>query len=144
MYCSSVWNPWLRKDIDIIEKIQRRLTNTIHELTDLPYIQSLRKLSAFTLPNKQHSLVYKCLLGYLNCSPSDLGLPIVTLCTRGSGLCLCRQPVRNCICASLFSHRAAALWNRLPVSAVTCTSLRTFKLKFYVTYLIFSVAHLDG
>ena len=41
------------KDIDIIEKIQRRFTENIHELKDFTYIQRLRKLSALTLPNRR-------------------------------------------------------------------------------------------
>ena len=44
MYCSPVWNPWIREDIDIIEKIQQRFIKTIHELKNSTYIQRLRKL----------------------------------------------------------------------------------------------------
>ena len=79
-------------------------------------------------------LVYKCLHGDLNWSPSDLGFSLVTSCTRGSRtrcLRLCRQPVRGNICASLFYHRAAASWNRMPVCVVTSTSQWAFKIKLY-------------
>ena len=34
-YCMQAWNPHLRKDVDMLEKIQRRATKLIPELRDL-------------------------------------------------------------------------------------------------------------
>ena len=34
-YCIQAWNPHLRKDVDMLEKIQRRATKLIPELRDL-------------------------------------------------------------------------------------------------------------
>ena len=34
-YCIHAWNPHLRKDVDMLEKIQRRATKLIPELRDL-------------------------------------------------------------------------------------------------------------
>ena len=36
-YCIQAWNPHLRKDVDMLEKIQRRATKFIPELRDLTY-----------------------------------------------------------------------------------------------------------
>ena len=118
-----------------MEKTQRCFTKTIHKLKDLTHFQRLRKLGALTLANRRTFAdmltVYRCLHGDFNCSPSDLDLSLVTSCTRRYSLRLRRQPVRGSIFAPLFCHIAAAIWNRLPTSVVTCTSLRAFKLKLY-------------
>ena len=36
-YCLQAWSPYLRKDIDVLEKIQRRATKLISGLRDLTY-----------------------------------------------------------------------------------------------------------
>jgi len=36
-YNCVVWSPSLKKDIDLIEKVQRRFTKRLCELKDLPY-----------------------------------------------------------------------------------------------------------
>ena len=40
-YCIQAWNPHLRKDVDMLEKIQRRATKLIPELRDLTYEERL-------------------------------------------------------------------------------------------------------
>ena len=34
-YCVQVWNPFLAKDIDLLEKVQRRATKCLHSLSNL-------------------------------------------------------------------------------------------------------------
>ena len=36
-YCIQAWNPYLRKDVDMLEKLQRRATKLIPGLRDLTY-----------------------------------------------------------------------------------------------------------
>ena len=36
-YCIQVWSPYLAKDIDLLEKVQRRATKLLPSLFDLPY-----------------------------------------------------------------------------------------------------------
>ena len=47
-YCIQAWNPHLRKDIDMLEKIQRRATKLILGLRDLRYEELLKKECGLT------------------------------------------------------------------------------------------------
>ena len=44
-YNSVIWSPSLRKDIDAIEKVQRRFTKRLHGLEDLSYAECLQCLN---------------------------------------------------------------------------------------------------
>ena len=57
-YCIQAWNPHLRKDVDMLEKIQRRATKLIPGLRDLTYDERLKECGLTT--------VFKILNGYEN------------------------------------------------------------------------------
>ena len=44
-YNSVVWSPSLKKDIDLIEKVQRRFTKRLFGLKDLTYKERLVRLN---------------------------------------------------------------------------------------------------
>ena len=48
-YCIRAWSPYLRKDIDMLEKIQRSATKLIPGLRDLSYEQRLKECGLTTL-----------------------------------------------------------------------------------------------
>ena len=48
-YCIQAWSPYLRKDIDMLEKIQRRATKLIPGLRDLRYEEILKECVLTTL-----------------------------------------------------------------------------------------------
>ena len=37
-YCVRAWNPYLQKDIEILEKIEKRVTKLIPSLRSVPYL----------------------------------------------------------------------------------------------------------
>ena len=43
------WSPYLRKDIDMLDKIQRRATKLIRGLRDLRYEDRLKELAGYPL-----------------------------------------------------------------------------------------------
>ena len=69
-YCIQAWNPYLRKDVDMLEKIQRRATKLIPELRDLTYEERLKECGLTTLETRRlrwHPIeVFKILNGYEN------------------------------------------------------------------------------
>ena len=52
-YCIQAWRPYLRKDIDILEKVQRRTTKLITGLRDLSYDDILKECGLTTLETRR-------------------------------------------------------------------------------------------
>ena len=52
-YCIQAWCPHLRKDIDLLEKVQRRATWLIYSLHDLSYYDRLKRLKLTTLVTRR-------------------------------------------------------------------------------------------
>ena len=79
-YCVQAWNSYYlyRKDIDILEKIQRRATKMVPELRHLSYIDRLKRLKLTSLEERRQrgDLIetYKIISGKENvkCDKSQL------------------------------------------------------------------------
>ena len=70
-YSSVVWSPFLTKDLNTLEAVQRRFTKQIPEMRHLTYHQRLSKLKLETLelrhPHTDLVFAYKLVFGYLEC-----------------------------------------------------------------------------
>ena len=69
-YCIQAWNSYLRKYIDMLEKIQRRATKLIPGLRDISYGERLKECGLTTLETRRlrgdQIEVFKILNGYEN------------------------------------------------------------------------------
>ena len=58
-YGNTIWYPFLRKDIESVERIQKRATKLIPELTDLTYTERLKRLKLPSLAHRRKRGVAK-------------------------------------------------------------------------------------
>ena len=52
-YCIQAWRPYRKKDIDALERIQRRATKVIPELRDLSYEERLKECGLTALETRR-------------------------------------------------------------------------------------------
>ena len=51
-YCLQVWSPWLQKDIECLERIQKRLTKLVKGFKKMKYNERLKWLGLYTLEKR--------------------------------------------------------------------------------------------
>ena len=52
-YCSLVWNPWKKEDIDKLERIQKSFTSKIEGLEKLNYHERLKRLNMYSMERRR-------------------------------------------------------------------------------------------
>ena len=64
-YCIQAWRPYCKKDIDMLERMQRRATKIIPELTDLTSLKECGLITLETMRLRGDQIeVFKILNGY--------------------------------------------------------------------------------
>jgi hypothetical protein len=130
-YANSVWNPRLKKDIELLERVQRRATRIVPELKGLSYPERLRALNLPTLVYRRRRgdmiEVFKILRGMENIDSSKFFTIATYGSTRGHELKLFKHEAKLSIKQHSFSHRVVNEWNNLPQYVIQCTTMNQFK-----------------
>lgn len=131
-YANQVWSPYLVKDIEIVENVQRRATRMVPELKGLSYEERLRKLRLPTLAYRRArgDLIeaYKILTGKYDdaCTRGILKLREESR-SRGNSLKLFKSRSRLDVRKYAFPSRVVNNWNQLPEWVVTATTVIQFE-----------------
>ena len=133
MNCIQAWSPYLRKDIDMLEKIQRRATKLIPGLRDLRYEERLKECGLTTLETRRlrgdQIEVFKILNGYENMDSNIFFEIKESKITRGHNYTLVKKQSRLDVRKYSFSQRTINVWNKLSTDCVHASSVNMFKNK---------------
>ena len=104
-YCIQAWRPYRKKDIDKLERIQRRATKMIPELRDLSY-------ESRGYEDVDRNMFFKLKEGSR---------------TRGQKAALVKEQCRLDMRKYAFLQRVINEWNKLPNDCVNASSVNMFK-----------------
>ena len=131
-YCVQAWNPYLVRDMECLERVQRRATKLVLGLKNKSYEERLKLLDLTTLKTRRvrGDLIetFKILTGREKVN-SELFFQLADRRNglRGHTLKLYKRRCRTAMRAHSFSMRVVDEWNALPQEVVAATSVNCFK-----------------
>jgi ribonucleases P/MRP protein subunit RPP40 len=130
-YCVQAWCPYLKKDIAVLERVQKRATKMIMGLHNLSYYDRLIECSLLPLEKRRlrGDLIqtFKFMKGFDRVDYNKFFTLNSTNRTRGHSLKLGKSRSRLDIRRNFFSQRVVDSWNRLPQNVIDATSVNSFK-----------------
>ena len=129
-----VWNPYLKKVIDLLEEVQRRATKMILGYKRYCCYEdrlTLCQLSTLKGRRLRSDLIqaFKLLKGLDQINYNNFFVLDVNTSRRGHTLKVSKPRARLDIRLHNFSHRVVNCWNNLSVEIVECQSINNFKYK---------------
>jgi hypothetical protein len=132
-YCAQAWCPFQIKDIEILEKVQRRATKMVRCISKLPYEDRLRRLNLFSLRYRRIRgdmiETFKILKGIEDVDSRQFFQLSGLKQLRGHSLKLYQKSNRTELSKNFFSQRVVPVWNRLPTYVVQASTVSEFKYR---------------
>jgi hypothetical protein len=134
-FAAPVWSPNYTKDIDILERTQRKATKLVHNFHLLAYEERLDILGLPTLRSRRERFdaieTYKILNNLYSCDLKHMfTLVNHNYNTRGNDYKLKKPKCKKLIRQTFFSARVVNQWNSLPNDCVAANSVTVFKCKY--------------
>ena len=130
-YCVQVWCPYLRKDIDNIERVQHRATKLISECRGLSYNNRLSRVGLITLEKRRLRgdliQVFKLIKGFDKIDYTNFFQLAHNSRSRGHRFKIIKVRARLDIRNKIFSQRVVNSWNDLPDHIVEAETVNIFK-----------------
>ncbi|KAK4815929.1 hypothetical protein QYF61_010186 [Mycteria americana] len=133
-YCIQLWSPQHRKDMDLLERVQRRAAKMIRGMEHLSYEDTLRELGLFSLDKRRLWGHFIATFQYLQgVYKKDGDRHFNRVCsdrTSGNGFKLKGGRFRLDSRKKFFTVRVVKHWNRMPSEVVDASFLETFKVRW--------------
>ena len=129
-YCVQAWRPHLKKDVDVIERVQRRATTMMVGGRKMEYEKRLKFTGLTTLETRRERAdmleVYKIMNGLEGVVEKDFFIRDKGK-GRGHPLKLFKKRVRLDVAKYSFGNRVCNTWNDLPHAVAAAESVNVFK-----------------
>ena len=133
-YCQQAWAPHLVKDIEALEKVQRRATKLVPELKDIPYEERLKKLDLFKLSERRKRgdviFLFKIVHKLIDIDASQFFIVNQNSKTRGHSHKIMQQRSNSDMRRYFYTQRVVAPWNSLPEHIVNSKNVPEFKASY--------------
>ena len=135
-YGNVIWHPYLRKNIEMIERVQHRATRMVPGLSKLSYEDRLRKMDLPTLDYRRSRgdaiEVYKYMHGVYKVDETGILFRHHTggAETRGHSMKLMKRECNGQIRGNVFGFRVVNAWNSLPQEVIDAATVNCFKGRY--------------
>ena len=118
-YGSPVWNPHYQKDIETLDKVQRKCVSLSNSNTILESLSYRRKFVDMCEVYKMMNNLYK------NSYTHFFTMPARSL--RGHSMKLAKERTNSEVARNFFTRRVVDAWNKLPQEVIDAPTLSVFK-----------------
>ncbi|KAK4816842.1 hypothetical protein QYF61_023906 [Mycteria americana] len=132
-YCIQLWSPQHKKDMELLEQVQRRTTKMTRGLEHLSYEDRLRELGLFSLEKRRlRGDLIAAFQYFKGAYRKDRDRLFSKACcdkTKSNGFKLREGRLRLDLRKKIFTKRVVKHWTRLPREVADAPSLETFKVR---------------